>query len=90
MSGINTSLNILVVEDNPGDIFLLKEFLRATDLLIEEILASAPGSTRNTRHTATNGIGSLFRPRLPVHANACYAAASAGPSLTPPPPTGGR
>ncbi|HVW62927.1 MAG TPA: response regulator [Puia sp.] len=37
MSGINTSLSILVVEDNPGDIFLLKEFLRATDLLIEEI-----------------------------------------------------
>jgi two-component system sensor histidine kinase UhpB len=37
MSGINTSLNILVVEDNPGDIFLFKEFLRATDLLIEEI-----------------------------------------------------
>jgi len=37
MSGINASLNILVVEDNPGDIFLLKEFLRATDLSIEAI-----------------------------------------------------
>jgi len=37
MSGINASLNILVVEDNPGDIFLLKEFLRATDLSIETI-----------------------------------------------------
>lgn len=38
MSGINaSSLNILVVEDNPGDIFLLKEFLRATDLSIGTI-----------------------------------------------------
>ena len=37
MSGINASLNILVVEDNPGDIFLLKEFLRATDLSINMI-----------------------------------------------------
>ncbi|MBN9382093.1 MAG: PAS domain S-box protein [Chitinophagaceae bacterium] len=37
MSGINASLNILAVEDNPGDIFLLKEFLRATDLSIREI-----------------------------------------------------
>src|SRR5882762_8534749 len=38
MSGINTALSILVVEDNPGDIFLLKEFLRATDLSILRIL----------------------------------------------------
>lgn len=37
MSGINASLSILAVEDNPGDIFLLKEFLRATDLSIGEI-----------------------------------------------------
>jgi len=37
MSGINAALNILVVEDNPGDIFLLKEFLRATDLPIRDI-----------------------------------------------------
>ena len=37
MSGINAALNILVVEDNPGDIFLLKEFLRATDVSIQQI-----------------------------------------------------
>lgn len=34
MSGEKTSLNILVVEDNPGDIFLFREFLRATDIEI--------------------------------------------------------
>ena len=38
MSGINTQLSFLVVEDNPGDIFLLKEFLHATDLDIGNIL----------------------------------------------------
>jgi len=37
MSGINTQLTFLVVEDNPGDIFLLKEFLHATDLDIGKI-----------------------------------------------------
>jgi two-component system sensor histidine kinase UhpB len=37
MPGSNTQLSILVVEDNPGDIFLLKEFLRATDLPIGNI-----------------------------------------------------
>ena len=37
MSAIKASLSILVVEDNPGDIFLLKEFLRATDLSIGTI-----------------------------------------------------
>src|SRR5882757_784689 len=37
MSGTNAQLCILVVEDNPGDIFLLKEFLRATDLSIGNI-----------------------------------------------------
>ncbi|MBN8855669.1 MAG: hypothetical protein BGO55_23170 [Sphingobacteriales bacterium 50-39] len=37
MSGINTQLSFLVVEDNPGDIFLLKEFLHATDLDIGNI-----------------------------------------------------
>ena len=30
-------LNILVIEDNPGDLFLLEEFLRATDLVIGNI-----------------------------------------------------
>ncbi|HVU57914.1 MAG TPA: PAS domain S-box protein [Puia sp.] len=37
MSGINTQLSFLMVEDNPGDIFLLKEFLHATDLGIAHI-----------------------------------------------------
>jgi two-component system sensor histidine kinase UhpB len=37
MSGINTPLSFLVVEDNPGDIFLLKEFLHATDLDVGNI-----------------------------------------------------
>ena len=37
MSGEPPPLQILVIEDNPGDIFLLKEFLRATDLAIEKI-----------------------------------------------------
>ena len=37
MSAINAQLSILAVEDNPGDIFLLKEFLRATDLSIGTI-----------------------------------------------------
>ena len=30
-------LNILVVEDNPGDLFLLQEFLRSTDLEIAQV-----------------------------------------------------
>ncbi len=34
----NSYLNILVIEDNPGDLFLLKEFLLATDLAIGNIL----------------------------------------------------
>lgn len=33
-----TSLNILVIEDNPGDLFLLQEFLRATDLVIGNLV----------------------------------------------------
>src|ERR1700761_8210257 len=37
MSGENQPLNILVVEDNPGDLFLLGEFLRSTDLVIRAI-----------------------------------------------------
>ena len=34
-------LNILVIEDNPGDLFLLEEFLRATDLVIGMIHPAA-------------------------------------------------
>src|ERR1700736_3007505 len=30
-------LTILVVEDNPGDLFLLEEFLRSTDLVIDKV-----------------------------------------------------
>jgi len=41
MSGVPAPLRILVVEDNPGDIFLLKEFLRATDLAIESIFEAS-------------------------------------------------
>ncbi|MBS1662770.1 MAG: response regulator [Bacteroidetes bacterium] len=33
----NQQLTILVVEDNPGDLFLLEEFLRGTDLDIHEV-----------------------------------------------------
>ncbi|HWK07613.1 MAG TPA: PAS domain S-box protein [Puia sp.] len=33
-----SSLHILVIEDNPGDLFLLQEFLRATDLVIGNLL----------------------------------------------------
>ena len=32
------SLHILVIEDNPGDLFLLQEFLRASDLVIGNLL----------------------------------------------------
>jgi two-component system sensor histidine kinase UhpB len=41
MSGINASLSILMVEDNPGDIFLLKEFLRATDISIQTLFEAS-------------------------------------------------
>jgi two-component system sensor histidine kinase UhpB len=41
MSGINASLSILMVEDNPGDIFLLKEFLRATDISIFKLFEAS-------------------------------------------------
>ena len=46
------SLRILVVEDNPGDLFLLKEFLLSTDLDIAEVvhapqLASAKAILQN-------------------------------------------
>jgi two-component system sensor histidine kinase UhpB len=37
MSGDHQPLHILVVEDNPGDLFLLQEFLRSSDLEIGQI-----------------------------------------------------
>src|ERR1700754_2318618 len=37
MSDDSQPLTILVVEDNPGDLFLLGEFLRSTDLVIGEV-----------------------------------------------------
>ena len=37
MSDDTQPLTILVVEDNPGDLFLLGEFLRSTDLVIGEV-----------------------------------------------------
>ena len=37
MSGDYSPLHILVVEDNPGDLFLLQEFLRSSDLEIAQI-----------------------------------------------------
>src|ERR1700743_60878 len=37
MSDDTQPLTILVVEDNPGDLFLLNEFLRNTDLVIGEV-----------------------------------------------------
>ena len=37
MSGDNQSIRILVVEDNPGDLFLLEDELRSTDLRIGRI-----------------------------------------------------
>jgi two-component system, NarL family, sensor histidine kinase UhpB len=37
MAGHDQALHILVVEDNPGDLFLLQEFLRSSDLEIAEI-----------------------------------------------------
>ena len=37
MSGDNLPISILVVEDNPGDLFLLQEELHGTDLTIAEI-----------------------------------------------------
>jgi two-component system sensor histidine kinase UhpB len=40
MSPATAPLNILVIEDNPGDLFLLQEFLRATDLLIGNVYAA--------------------------------------------------
>jgi len=41
MSEGNKPLTILVVEDNPGDLFLLEEFLRSTDLVIGEVKNAA-------------------------------------------------
>src|ERR1700733_12189064 len=33
----NLPLNILVIEDNPGDLFLLEESLQATDLVVGKV-----------------------------------------------------
>lgn len=41
MPGDDQLLHILVVEDNPGDLFLLQEFLRSSDLEIAEIYPAA-------------------------------------------------
>jgi two-component system sensor histidine kinase UhpB len=41
MSGDNQPIHILVVEDNPGDLFLFKEFLHSTDLPVAEIKHAA-------------------------------------------------
>lgn len=38
MSESNLSLTILVVEDNPGDLFLLEELLRGTSLSVRQLL----------------------------------------------------
>src|SRR5579872_4269278 len=38
MSGDQQSLRILVVEDNPGDLLLLREYLRSSDLDISEVI----------------------------------------------------
>ena len=37
MSGDTQPIHILVVEDNPGDLFLFKEFLNGTDLPVAEL-----------------------------------------------------
>src|SRR6185437_5701213 len=37
MPGDNNPIQILVVEDNPGDLFLLQEMLQGTDLTIAHI-----------------------------------------------------
>jgi two-component system sensor histidine kinase UhpB len=47
MAGDNQPLRILVVEDNPGDLFLLQEFLRSTDLDIAEVVHA--GQLREAR-----------------------------------------
>ena len=41
MPEATTPLTILVVEDNPGDLFLLEEFLRGTDLDIRDVKHAA-------------------------------------------------
>lgn len=40
MPGDNFPIQILVVEDNPGDLFLLQEVLQGTDLMIADICAA--------------------------------------------------
>ncbi len=52
-------LTILVVEDNPGDLFLLGEFLRSTDLVIGEVRhAGSLGEARQI--LCTEPIGLVF------------------------------
>lgn len=54
-----SNLNILVVEDNPGDLFLLEEFLRATDLDIDN-LAHADRLSEAKAVLATEPIDLVF------------------------------
>jgi len=41
MAGDTQSIHILVVEDNPGDLFLFQEFLHGTDLPVAEVRHAA-------------------------------------------------
>jgi two-component system sensor histidine kinase UhpB len=52
MSGDNSSINILVVEDNPGDLFLLEEELHSTDLRIGGI--SSAGTLGEAKQVLTS------------------------------------
>jgi two-component system, NarL family, sensor histidine kinase UhpB len=52
MSGDNQPIRILVVEDNPGDLFLLEEELHSTDLTIGEI--SSAGTLAEAKHILAN------------------------------------
>jgi two-component system sensor histidine kinase UhpB len=48
MSGNNQPISILVVEDNPGDLFLLEEELHSTDLQIDGV--SSAGTLGEAKH----------------------------------------
>ena len=48
MSGSNQPISILVVEDNPGDLFLLEEELHSTDLKIDGV--SSAGTLGEAKH----------------------------------------
>lgn len=52
MSGDSHPLHILVVEDNPGDLFLLQEYLRSSDLEIEKIIPA--GDLKEARRVLTS------------------------------------